>query len=94
MVNTMDDFCNFGGECTEHILNRLPLCAFSFQCLKQFTNFHQTRNTNLTPFEAIPTVSVLISYDQQYKHGRLEYSPVSATYLALAHNPSFYISGF
>ena len=60
----MDDFCNFGGECTEHILKRLPLFSFPFQCVEQFTDFHQTWNTNLKPFAAIPTVSFLISYDQ------------------------------
>ena len=60
----MGDFCSFGGECTKHIPKRLPHCVFPFQCLKQFTDFRQTWNIDLTPFEAIPTVSFLISYDQ------------------------------
>jgi len=64
MESIMDDFCNFGGECAEHILKRLPFFSFTLQCLKQFTDFHQIWNTNLTPLEAIPTVSYLISYDQ------------------------------
>jgi len=64
MENIMDDFLNFGFECAEHILKRLPLFSFPSQCLRQFTDFHQIWNTNLTPFEAVPTVPFLISYDQ------------------------------